>query len=499
MRDHIFFLLNGSPIHATGREALSMLAPFLRQSRGLTGTKIACAQGACGSCTVLLGRPVEGSPDFDYAPINSCILPVTNCDGCHVITVEGVNGAEHAGGGADETTLSPVQSALVNCHGAQCGFCTPGMVLTLTAWREQQGKANALHDGANGAHTEADLREDVTKALEGNLCRCTGYAPIVEAALHIEAGGLPLNEWYPPEELRAHLRDCAQEEVSIAVPADSVQGAQTLYAPATWDDALKWKAAHEDATALSGGSEIGVLMNTKGLAPQEVLSLTRVEGLDKVAVDDGHLVLGGGANWLQVAEVARTALPEFARLLARWGSPQLRRAGTVAGNLVRASPLSDSLPLLLVCEALIELESASGRRLVLVDEFLGEDGPTLRSTELVRRVRVPLPPPDVTLRLIKVSKRRAFDRSIVSAAFWLRREGDTIAEARLAYGGVGPRTLRLPKTEEGLRGAPLAPDTWRDAGSKAVEEVSSKDDPTSTYQYRDRLVANLLRKFGAEL
>lgn len=485
MRHTLSFFLNGQLQRVGGREALGMLAPFLRYEKGLTGTKTACAEGACGSCSVLLGRPRPNANDgFDYAPINACIYPVYACDGSHIITVEGLNGPDLVAG-QDTGALGAVQSAMVDCHGAQCGFCTPGVVVALTAF----------HQGARGPIT----RDAVQSALEGNLCRCTGYAPIIDAGVSVERAQVrALGEIYPPQPLREALDVAAGDDVDIIVAQSDNQGAQRLFAPADFAAALGWKAAYPAAVVTAGHTELGVTMNLQGDAPPAILSLARVRGLDEVEVENGALVLGARATWAQVALVAEQSVPELAKLLRRWASPQLRNVGTVAGNLVKASPISDSLPFLLVCEATIELESASGARQVSVADFLG-GGPNLRADELVRRVVVPLPLEGETLRIFKVAKRRAFARSIVSAAFVLKQREGTIESLKVAVGGAAPGAIRLPQTETFLRGQPLAPATWREAGERAQSEIAPYSDYEAGSEYRRQLVANLFRKFGATL
>ena len=483
MRDAVHLILNGRPVRVGGRAALGMLAPYLREQCGLTGTKLACSEGACGACSVLLGRP--GDAEFVYAAVNACIFPVYNCDGCHVITVEGLNGPEWVGG-PDGGQLSAVQSALVECHGAQCGFCTPGMAISLTAARENE--VSSLADKA-----------EVARVLTGNLCRCTGYTQILEAGVAAgEAPWRPLSQLYPAEPLLGQLKEEPAQVLELQVPAEPPAPGQMLYAPVLWEDALLWKAAHPAATVVAGATEVGVAINQKGFCPPEILSLARINGADEVVVRGETLWLGCRATWLQVAAAVETVIPEWAELFARWASPQLRHAGTVAGNIVKASPIADSLPLLLVLEAQLELESSPGSRRVGIAEFLAAR-PHLRPDELLRRVRVPLPPRDSILRLYKVSNRRAFDRSVVGAALLWAPSAGGPATLRAAFGGVAPVALRLPKTEEFLGTGPLTDARWVAAGEIARTEIQPVTNGSGSAEYRGQLVANLLRKFGREL
>lgn len=482
MRSSLQFFLNGQSVSVTGRDAFSMLAPYLRRARGGSGTKIACAHGACGSCSVLLGRP-EGE-SFRYQTINGCIFPLFGCDSAHIITVEGLNGPQNLGG-QDTGVLSAVQSAMTQNHGAQCGFCTPGIVVTLTAW----------HDANRAAPVQ---RAQVCAALEGNLCRCTGYLPIIEAGMSVETAALPpLNELYPPAPMLGELRAEAAEELQIEVAEDAVEGAQLVFAPHSLQSAARFKAAHPNATTIAGATEIGVAMSVRGAAPRAILSLARVEGAAEIGAFDGVLSLGALANWTQVAREVREIVPEFAALLARWGSPQLRNAGTVAGSLAGRSAISDSLPFLLVCEAELELVGAAQTRRMGIADFL--NGEELRQDELIGRVLVPIPAPNQHLRLFKIAKRRAFDRSIVSAAFLLEMREGRIENIRIAMGGVASTVIRLPQTEAFLVGKPLKTAIWREASRIAQSEVSPASDASAGRDYRLQLVANLVRKFGVEV
>ncbi len=495
MRDQLFFFLNGQKVQIGGRDALAMLAPTLRR-RGLTGTKIACAHGACGSCSVLLGRPTGN--EITYQTVNACILPVFACDGAHIISVEGLNGPNHVGG-QDDGTLSRVQRAMVECHGAQCGFCTPGMVVALTAFHQK-----------NRSQTP-NLRDEVQSALEGNLCRCTGYTPIIDAALSVSQNSVTENgvensdfpllaALYPAAFLCDELLHEVENDVEIHVSADELESEQHLFSPRTLEAAARWKAAHPAAVVVAGATEIGVRISVQNFAPREILSLARVEGGDEVEIDieNGALVLGARATWTQIMQQIGGIAPEFAAFLTRWGSPQLRNAGTVAGSIMGASPISDSLPFLLICDAELEFFTESGARRVKIADFLSADSKT-RSNGLLRRVLVPLPVPHQRLRLFKVSKRRAFDRSIVSAAFLITVRDGCIENIKISCGGVAPTALRLTQTETFLRGKTLEAATWREAGKIAQSEISPVSDAAASRDYRVQLVAGLLRKFGSEL
>ena len=466
-RDYILFYLNGRRFQVGGRDAFGRVADFLRGGPRLVGTKISCAEGACGACAVLKGRSSGGR--LSYRAINSCIHFLYQLDCSHVVTVEGVS---------QDGTLSAVQDALLAAQGAQCGFCTPGMVVALTAAQEQ-GVAP----------------DDLPEALSDNLCRCTGYLSILEAGRSVDRDAYrPLAELYPDTAMAADF--AAHRDVPVEIQA----GAGTLYVPATLPGAARLKDAHPEVLVVSGATELGVPPAAEAGAATALLSLGNVRELSEVRHDGDTLVLGAGATWTQVEEAARTVLPELSAYLRRFAAPQLRNVGTVAGSIVQGSPIADSLPPLLVLEAQVDLVDAAGERTVPVKDFTRDDGAggvtrVLRPGELVRRVRLPLRRAGQALRLFKVSGRRGFDRSIVSAAFLLDAEADRGRAVRIALGGVGPRVMRLPRTERFLAGRPLDEPSLRAAGAVLRAEIAPVTDGRASAEYRGLLAENLLLKF----
>ena len=457
-REHIFFYLNGQRLELSGAHVFGRLSEFLRDERHLLGTKIVCAEGACGSCSVLKGQMENGA--IHYRAVNSCLQSLFQLDGTHIVTVEGLGQGE---------ALSAVQEAMIAAHGAQCGYCTPGFVVALTAAQEQ---------GVTG--------DQLSGALSDNLCRCTGYLPILEAGRGIKTCDYrPLTQLYPPEEMTADF--AARRSDAIEITADG----RTLFAPARLEEAVQAKRAHPDAVIVSGATELNVPPSAALDEGQTVLSLGRIAELSEVHRDGDTLVLGAGATWTAVEAAARTECPELAAYLRRFAAPQLRNVGTVAGSIVQGSPIADSMPPLLVLEASLEVADTSGRRLMPVRDFVPDDC----RTGLVSRVLVPLPRPGQTLRLFKVSRRRGFDRSVVSAAFLLEAEGGQVQTLRIALSGVGPRVLRLPRTEEFLQGRRLDEDSLRAAGETLRTEISPVSDGRAGAEYRGMLAENMLLKF----
>jgi xanthine dehydrogenase small subunit len=469
LRDHLVLWVNGVRREFRGAEAFLTASDFLRDRLGLVGTKVVCAEGDCGACTVLVARPEDGR----HLPIDSCIRFMFQLDGCHVVTVEGL---------AEAGRLAPVQQAMVDCHGSQCGFCTPGFVMTLAGARA----------------TPPGRPVDWPTELAGNLCRCTGYVPIVEAAERAAAESGWLERRYP----EAAWRDEAARLRRDALDLHGPDGRRVI-APVTLAAALEARAACPEARPVAGATDLGVQWNKGRLTAATWLDLSRVDGLGGVAVEtrggEATLVAGALATWTECLDACAATCPEFARILEVFGGPQIRHVGTLGGNIVNGSPIADSLPFLFVADAELELASVRGRRRVPITGFYrGYKQLDLRPDELLVGVRVPLPAADEVLRLVKVSRRLDLDISTLTAAVRLRLDGDTIAAAAIALGGVGPVVLRLRDTEAWLVGRPFTERTCRQAGDRMAAEIAPLSDVRGSAAYRRQLARTVLVKVFLE-
>lgn len=467
-RDHLLLYVNGRRTALWGRDAFQTVARFLRE-RGATGTKIVCEEGDCGACTVLIGRPVEGG--LVYRPVNSCIQFLFQLDGTHLVSVEGL---------ARKGELTPVQEAMIAAQGAQCGYCTPGFIVAMTAV------------AAEGKELTSD---GLRCGLTGNLCRCTGYEPILAAGTSIDRQSLvPLRSLYDEPTIASDL------ETHRSEPVDLTEGERRFFRPVSLDDAVRIRRDHPGTVIVQGGTDFGVRCTKRGFEPASVMSLDAIEELREIHAENRHLVIGGAVSLTELDAVIRETIPSMDEIMDRFGSPQIRNAGTLAGNIANASPIADTLPLLFVMEAMVVLTGVSGVRTVPISSFYcGYKQLDLRDDELISSVILPLPEEGDLIRLYKVSKRSHLDIASFTAGFRLRIDDGVIRSVRIAYGGVAPVVLRLPRTEEFLLGKPVRIDAFEAAGSIAREEISPISDVRGSREYRLQLAGNILRKLYWEL
>ena len=461
MRDAITFYLNGERQTAGADLALQTLSRYLRYDRRATGTKIVCEEGDCGACTVLIGRRENGA--LKYRPINSCITFLFQLDCTSVVSVEGLarNGA-----------LTPVQDAMVRCHGAQCGYCTPGFIMAMAALYERP-QASGLGP------------QEFRAGLTGNLCRCTGYEPIIKAGLEVRDQPT-CEQMYPSANMLREFASIEREPLRVG----------DCFKPVELRDAIEFKASHPKCVIVQGATDFGVWCNKRGFTTDAALSLEGVEGLGELRVEGGQIRAGGRVTLSQLEAFVQDKVPALAAILDRFGSPQIKNAGTLAGNIANASPIADTLPFLYVTDARLELTGHGGTRTVGIASFYrGYKKLDLAADEIITRILIPLPAAADTLRLYKVSKRSHLDISSFTAAMLMRRSGDRIDSIRIAYGGVGPMILRLPKTESFLTGKPFSLDTLEDAGAIARDEITPISDVRGSRDFRLQLAGNVLKKF----
>ncbi len=488
-RREIVFYLNGTRQTIQDDRAGWTLARWLREDLGLVGTKVVCNEGDCGACSVLVGRASDGGAPLSYLAIDSCIAFLFQLDRTHVVTVEGLAGesewprrgelqvrksdAAEPVRKSDAAQLTPVQDAVVRCHASQCGFCTPGFVIALHGMIESKSPID-----------DASLRY----WLSGNLCRCTGYRQILDAGKSIDrAACAAMSDIYDEASI---LRDFA----SLGDAPVLIEATQTYAIARTIGQAVAFKSTHAQASIVAGGTDYGVLRNHDRLDAGDVLCLVNVAEMQSIeTVDSGRAIrIGGGVTWQRIECHVRDLLPDYHRVITRFGSPQIRAAATIAGNLASGSPIADCVPLHLVLPTEIELASVRGtRRIRLEDFYLGYRKTAIAGDELITSVVTQLPRADEQVRLFKISKRRDMDISTVTFGLWVRMDGNTIAEARIAFGGVGPIVLRIAAAETFLVGKKWCHETMLEAGRIARRHVNPWSDVRGTAEYRGQLVENL--------
>jgi xanthine dehydrogenase small subunit len=472
VRDFVLLYINGRRHQVAGADCFLSLSDYLRQRCGLVGTKIVCSEGDCGACTVLIGRP--NGDRLSYLPVDSCIQFIFQLDGTHVVTVEGL---ERNG------VLTPVQDAMIRCHGSQCGYCTPGFVVAMTGLLESRQR----------------LDEDcLRRGLSGNLCRCTGYVPILDAGRELETTAVHrMNEFYQPEPMLQEFRRA--EDDTIGVVDARIERTRNFYGPASLSSALELVGRYPDAKVVAGATDLGVQLNKRMIDPDVLIDLNRVPELTGVSIEHGQIVAGSRTTWTELEDLCRHAVPEFYRIIAVFGAPQIRHVGTLGGNVINGSPIADSLPFLFVTEAELELQSGMGSRTVKITDFYqGYKKFDLRPDELLTRLRIPLPTENQKLRLYKVSRRRDLDISTFTAALLVESDGETIRTARLAFGGVGPMVIRARRAEAFLRNRKWDEATVRQAGEIAVTEISPITDVRGSEEFRRQLTRNVLLRFYHE-
>jgi xanthine dehydrogenase small subunit len=341
---------------------------------------------------------------------------------------------------------------------------------------------------------ECSLRHGLT----GNLCRCTGYTPIIEAGTELDtARHERIETRFPSELMRREFFERRGQRIEVRAEWDDEL--HLVASPPDLDSALAFLATHPSATIVAGATDVGVRINKSLSVPRTILDLNRVPELEDVTVENGEMVLGARASWTAILELCEDLVPEFYKIVAVFGAPQIRHVGTIGGNIANASPIADSLPCLFVMDAVLELSSDDGPRRVPITEFYqGYKKFDLRPGELIARVRVPLPRSDDILKLYKVSRRRDLDIATFTAGIRLRLDGEIIEDAAIAFGAVGPVVIRARRTEEFLRGRTFDEEIMRRAGDVAVSEITPISDVRGTADYRYQLTRNILMKFYHE-
>ena len=472
-RTEIRFILNDRPVSLSGFNPDATLLDWLRNDRCLTGSKEGCAEGDCGACTVLVGTAENGV--LTYETVNSCIRFLGSLDGTHVATIEHLSRPD---GG-----LSPVQQAMVDCHGSQCGFCTPGIVTSLHAlWLSDPEAGDA----------------EIETALQGNLCRCTGYEPIVAAAR--QAAQTPPDRTNDRLMASGPATGSALEKLDDGADIDIDGPRGKTFVPGSLDSLATLYASHPDATIVAGSTDVGLWVTKKGKDIAPVIHLGRVKALRAIEANDAGLTLGAGVTYSAAEAAIIDRFPQLAPLWNRIGGWQVRNMGTIGGNIANGSPIGDTPPPLIALGAKVTLNHGGTRRTLDLEDFFLDYGKQDRKPgEFVESIFVPYPEPDAHFAVYKISKRRDEDISALLGAFHVNLDGDNrVQDARIAFGGMAGTPKRARTAEAVLIGSPWDFSTVQAAQTALAEDFTPLSDWRASAQYRMLTAQNLFIRFFLE-
>ena len=471
LRSTIRFLLNDETVEIADLRPEETVLDWLRLRRSLKGTKEGCAEGDCGACTVLVGR-LSGD-GLAYESVNACIRFLATLDGCHVVTVEHLKGRNGR--------LHPVQQAMVDFDGSQCGFCTPGFVMSLYAlWMREPWPSDSA----------------IEKALQGNLCRCTGYDAIVKAARAISEYGVAADCELAAErnwvtEALSEMRDGRRVEIG--------SGRDRLVIPVSADDLAQVLEAEPSARIVAGSTDVGLWVTKfmRDIAP--VVFVGHLDDLKSIAEKDGVLNIGAGVTYTEAREALASRIPAFGPLIDRIGGEQVRNMGTIGGNIANGSPIGDMPPPLIALGATLTLRKEGARRTIPLERFFLAYGRQDRQEgEFVETIEVPLPKPGAFFGVHKVTKRRDEDITAVLGAFHVEVHDGVVTSARIAYGGMAATPKRASAVEAALVGKPWSVASIEAAMAEYPNDFTPLTDMRASADYRMTVAKNLLLRFFVE-
>jgi xanthine dehydrogenase small subunit len=441
------------------------LLEVLREDLSCTGTKEGCGEGDCGACTVVLGE--ERGEAIQYRAINSCIRLAHSVDGMALWTVEDL--------AADDGTLHPAQEAMVQCHGSQCGFCTPGFVMSLFGMYQN-----------HVCHGKGITRELAQEELSGNLCRCTGYRPILDAAQQMqELPAVKVDELALVSQLKRLKAPASQEAAYLA--------------PKTLPALLAARAAHPGAQIVAGCTDVGLWVTKMHMQFGKVLDVTAVNELKRVEHYDNHVAIGAAVTLTDAFGALVAERPQLKTFANRFAGLPVRNSGTLGGNVANGSPIGDSMPLLIALNAHLVLMSTRGHReMPLEDFYTGYRKNVLAADEVLAWIKVPRPQKGEFLRAYKISKRYDDDISAVCLVVNMALDGSTVAKISIGAGGVAATPVRATQTEAALIGKPWTTDAARKAADALRGQFQPISDMRASAAYRSEVLGNLMQRFWLE-
>jgi xanthine dehydrogenase small subunit len=477
------FVLDGKIIEAQGQRRTTTVLDYLREELHRTGTKEGCAEGDCGACVVLVGELNANGTAINYVPSNSCMQLLPTLDGKSIKTVESLK--------RSDGSLHPIQQGMIDCFGSQCGFCTPGIVMSLTGLVQTNACPN---------------RAQINDALSGNLCRCTGYKPIIDATLKAcqrPAAELKIEDAADVALLKKIARDpeptVGLDGQVITQPVVRTKKGSEFVSPTTVDEVAAYLVKHPHATLLAGSTEIGLQVNKQFVRPEHIAYLGNVAEL-KAVKDSKDAWSIGAATPLAVVEVlVAKAYPDFAEVIRRFGSPPIRSTATLAGNIANGSPIGDTMPCLMALGAMLTLRAGDKTRKVALDAFYtGMKKSVLQAGEFIVSIELPKPKSGEVFRAHKISKRFDQDISATVAALRYTLAGGKLKNVQLAYNGMAPSPCRAPKIEAVLEGKASQDVRAADIDAAITASFPARDGLRATWAYRSLVARNLVMQFVEE-
>ncbi len=483
------FVLDGQIHEARSERRTTTVLDYLREKMHRTGTKEGCAEGDCGACVILIGDVAEDASRIDWKPVNSCMQMLPTLNGKAVKTVESLKRVS----GQGEVTLHPVQEAMVKCHGSQCGYCTPGFVMSMAGFVEN-------------APTKPS-RAQVTDALSGNLCRCTGYKPIIDAAMQACQAPASQRSLQNAGEL-ALLKSITVPKTPqfnfegevVTEPVVRTRKGSEFVAPVNASELGAYLAKHPDTYILAGSTEFGLAVNKRFERPAHIAYVGRVAELHRVEETPAAWRVGAAVSLDRVEALVKEALPDFAEVLRRFGSPPIRATATLGGNIANGSPIGDSMPCLLALGTTLTLHrrNAKGkeeRRTVALEAFYtGMKKTVLQPGEFIETVNIPKPGAK-HFRAHKISKRFDQDISATCCAMTWRDDGGALRDVRVAYNGLTPYPARAPRIEQVLEGKRAEHITADALDAAIATSFTARDGLRATWAYRALVARNLVLRF----